>query len=665
MKTLLVEDNPADIRLIRELLKESAVLPFEFHQVSRLDLALERLRDESFDVVLLDLGLPDSQGMETLRLAHKTKSTTPIVVLTGLNDDQFALQVVHAGAQDYLVKGQFDSQLLVRTIRYAVERKQAEEEVRRLNTELESRVAERTMQLQHANEELLKRIAERQRAQEALRESREWLRVTLTSIGDAVIASDTKGRITFMNPIAATLTGWRPEEAQNQPIQSVFRMINEETRIAVGDIVARAIETGHVIKLANQTALLAKNGREIPIEESVAPIMHSTGAIIGAVLVFQDVSEKRRAQEALRESEERFRLMVESVKDYAIFMLDAQGYVSTWNVGSERMKGYSAEQIIGKHFSCFYTPEDIAAGKPQRELDTAAKQGQHTEEGWRLLQDGRRFWADVTITGVRDPAGRLLGFSKVTRDITQKRRAEEALRQSERLTFQRQQLQALAKRLHQAREDERKLVARELHDQIGQILTAIKFDMTWVARHQPQTEDGVHKRLARSIELINEGVKSVRTICSGLRPGILDDVGLAAAIEWQANEFTSRTAIPCLVSLPPAALVLDGDRATAIFRIFQECLTNVARHAEAQSVHTSLYTQDEDLLLVVKDDGKGFCESEVGGSLGVLGMKERAAACGGSVQVSSSPGIGTLVTVRVPVRAAGVGSEDQEYSAHR
>jgi signal transduction histidine kinase len=175
----------------------------------------------------------------------------------------------------------------------------------------------------------------------------------------------------------------------------------------------------------------------------------------------------------------------------------------------------------------------------------------------------------------------------------------------------------------------------------------------------------VRDRLAGSIELINNGVRSVRSICSGLRPGVLDDLGLGAAIEWQACEFASRTGISSNVSLPPAELHLDGDRSTAIFRIFQECLTNVARHAKAKMVCTSLYEEDENLLLVVEDDGKGFSKSETTHSLGVLGMKERAQGFGGDVQLSSCPGKGTTVTVRVPVRSPNIESEDHAHPDSR
>jgi signal transduction histidine kinase len=191
-----------------------------------------------------------------------------------------------------------------------------------------------------------------------------------------------------------------------------------------------------------------------------------------------------------------------------------------------------------------------------------------------------------------------------------------------------------------------------LHDQIGQILTAIKMDMTWMTRHLPASEVEVLARLTESIQLINDGVKSVRAICSGLRPGILDDLGLAAAIEWQANDFASRNGVRCKVSVPPVDLHMDGDRATAAFRIFQECLTNVIRHAQAKAVRVSLSQEEENILLIVEDDGIGFRESDLSnsfGSLGLLGMKERAQFCGGDVQISSSPGNGTTVTVRVPV----------------
>jgi PAS domain S-box-containing protein len=356
-----------------------------------------------------------------------------------------------------------------------------------------------------------------------------------------------------------------------------------------------------------------------------------------------------QVEEALRESKEQLGLFIEHAPA-ALAMFDSK---MRYLHASRRWKvdyGLGDRELAGlSHYEVF--PEI-----PERWKD-AHRRGLAGEV---LSGDADRFErVDGTVQLVRweirpwhESEGKVGGIVIFSEEISERKKAEEALLRSEKEAFQRQQLQALAKRLQQVREEERKMVARDLHDQIGQILTAIKLDVSWVIRRLPKSKDDVNDRLARSIEYINDGVRSVRRICSGLRPGILDDLGLAPAIEWQAKEFSTRTGIACQVSVPPGELDMDGDRATAFFRIFQECLTNVARHSEARSVHASLSAQDGNLILTVEDDGKGFLDSEVTGSLGVLGMKERAQVCGGSVKVSSSPGKGTTVTVIAPARAA-------------
>jgi signal transduction histidine kinase len=263
-------------------------------------------------------------------------------------------------------------------------------------------------------------------------------------------------------------------------------------------------------------------------------------------------------------------------------------------------------------------------------------------------------------SAIRDQGNEILMAVLTSSDITERMRTEEALRQSEKVALKREQFQALAERLRRAREQERTRVARDLHDQIGQILTAIKLDLTWMSRRLPKAKDEFQDRMNGAIGLINDGVQSVRAICTGLRPGVLDDLGLAAAIEWQASEFASRTGIYCTVTVPGADLRLDGDMATEFFRIFQECLTNVMRHAQAATVRVALCEEDADLVLVVADDGKGFRESDLSDSLGLLGMKERAQVCGGDLEIASAPGSGTTVTLRVPLRAAL--SKDSDYA---
>jgi PAS domain S-box-containing protein len=290
--------------------------------------------------------------------------------------------------------------------------------------------------------------------------------------------------------------------------------------------------------------------------------------------------------------------------------------------------------------------------------------------GESLSSDGDRFeradgseqWIRWVIRPWYETEGSVGGILILTEDITERKKAEEALLRSQKEAFQRGQLRALAQQMTQVREEERKRVARDLHDDLGQLLTAIKMDLTWTKRHLTEPEGEVRDRLARSIEMVGDGVRSVRNICNGLRPGILDDLGLPAAIEWQANEFASRTGIDCEVILQPSDLQADSGISTTIFRIFQECLTNVMRHAEAKSVRVTLRGEDGNLVLIVNDDGVGFRESSVSDtmrSLGLLGMKERAQAYGGEVTITSFPGNGTTVTIRVPEEAMAVQRQEK------
>jgi PAS domain S-box-containing protein len=472
-----------------------------------------------------------------------------------------------------------------------------------------------------------------------LLQSEERWTATLGSIGEAVIATDSEARITFLNPIAAALTGWQPEEAINQPIGNVLKLINETSGMTADNEVLRVLKEKKVLAVANHVDLVTRDGREIAVEHSAAPILAAKGKVIGVVLVFRDVAERRQEQIATAEQAALLELTQDSV-----FVIDMEGAVLFWSRGAEAMLGYTKAQAIGKiahDLLCTEFPQPFAeitaqllrVGHWEGDLIKTAR------DGSRVVVAGR--WA--LQWGKRGEAPRVL---VVNSDITERKRAEESL------ILQKEQLRALAERLQLVREEDRKKVARDLHDQIGQILTAIKMDMTWMIRHLPESEGEVLARLRESTQSINDGVKAVRAICSGLRPGVLDDLGLAAAIEWQAGEFSSRNNIQCKVSVPLIDLHMDGDRATATFRIFQECLTNVIRHAQATTVFVDLSQEDENILLVVEDDGIGFHEtgaSNALGSLGLLGMKERAQFCGGDVQISSSVGNGTKVTVRVPM----------------
>ncbi len=233
----------------------------------------------------------------------------------------------------------------------------------------------------------------------------------------------------------------------------------------------------------------------------------------------------------------------------------------------------------------------------------------------------------------------------LVREIAERRRAEERLRASE------ESLRALAARLQSAREEERSRMAREIHDELGQALTGLKMDLTWLSSRLPSGQAKLAEKVKSMFRLIDETIQSVRKIASLLRPEVLDQLGLVAAIGWQARDFQMRTGIRCKVSLPAEGLAVEQERSTAAFRIFQELLTNVARHANATRVEVSLRLETDSLVLEVKDNGKGIVESDLqsGKSLGVLGMRERAMLFGGDIQYGGAGTAGTRVIVSIPM----------------
>jgi len=397
----------------------------------------------------------------------------------------------------------------------------------------------------------------------------------------------------------------------------------------------------------------------------------------------EEVTARIRSERILRESEERFRLLVEGVREYAIFQLDTEGNVASWNAGAQRLKGYEAAEIMGKHFSVFYPPEALMNDEPRRILARAVRHGQSEGEGWRVRKDGSRFWANVVVTALRDTKGHLLGFAKLTRDTTENRERAEALTKAkellelrvqqrtevltrvnqelrteiverqhveQQLTKSRDQLRALAARLQKVREEERTYIAREIHDELGQVCTAIKMDLAIIGRKLSNRQGPLRGKVESATQLVDGMIVTLRRIASELRPITLDDLGLPAALEAHAHEFESRTGLSCSVSLPPEPLELDKDRSTAIFRIFQESLTNVARHARATRVEVRLQLDRDRLVLQIIDDGTGF-DPEVaksGKSLGLIGMQERALLLGGDLKTEGAAGTGTTVTLVLP-----------------
>ena len=237
----------------------------------------------------------------------------------------------------------------------------------------------------------------------------------------AIFALDPDGYILSWNAGAERFKGYTAEEV----IGKHFSIFYPPEKVEEGFPQFELKEAARVGRFEDEGWRVRKDGTRFWANVVITALRDPAGHLVGYGKVTRDLTDRRMAEEELRESEERFRLMVQSVRDYAIFMLDSTGHISTWNAGAERIKGYTAEEIIGKHFSIFYTQEDLDSGKPARELEIATKTGVYEEEGWRLRKDGSRFWANVVITALFRPDGSLAGFAKVTRDLSERRAAQE------------------------------------------------------------------------------------------------------------------------------------------------------------------------------------------------------------------------------------------------
>lgn len=360
-----------------------------------------------------------------------------------------------------------------------------------------------------------------------------------------------------------------------------------------------------------------------------------------------------------------YRLLVDSIRDYAVFVLDPEGRILTWNPGAQALKGYAKEEILGRHFSKFYLPEAVQSGWPERELALAVKEGRFADEGWRVRKDGTSFWASVIITPLRADDGKISGFAKVTQDMTERRQSEERVQALNRELRQRVsqldesrrvielrtlELQKLSAQLLQIQDTERRRLARELHDDLGQQLAALKMLLPKVAGNEEA------EQIAETAQV------TVRNLSYLLHPPLLDETGLRSALDWYVQGLIKRSGMEISLSIKPVIFPrLSKEIETTIFRVVQESLTNVYRHANSESVRIELEKQADWVSVRVRDYGTGVpkdindrtLSSTLG--VGISGMRERVRQFGGEMTVSRAEP-GTLVEAKIPLFRSDFGT---------
>lgn len=347
-------------------------------------------------------------------------------------------------------------------------------------------------------------------------------------------------------------------------------------------------------------------------------------------------------------SEIKYKTLIDQIKDYAIFMLDVHGNISSWNKGAEQIFGYTSDEIIGNNYSVFFRGDDLTDKLPFLHLVQTTEKGNYENEGWRYRKNGSALWANVILTKLIDNSDNIESFFNITRDLTERKLVETQLVESE---FE---LRKLTAQIQFAREAERQNIAREVHDQLGQIFTGINLNVSYlmdslVSNKKFSIED-VLKELSTIKSYIDHGIEKVRDISGKLRSYILDHLGLIPALQEYCREIERISNLKCRFICTLDSIKLNNDKNITLFRIIQEALTNVIRHANATEVILEISQDENKLDVKISDDGKGIQQkSNKQYSMGILGMKERALFLNGVLKVESSEGAGTLIHLLIPL----------------
>ena len=491
----------------------------------------------------------------------------------------------------------------------------------------------------------------------------ERYRILVEAITDyAIYLLDPNGNVASWNSGAQRIMGYQPSEIIGKNF-SVFYATEVQAAGLPQNALAIAAKEG---KFETEGWRVRKDGSQFWTHVVLDAIRSPSGGLLGYAKITRDLTERKQAEDALRLSEQQFKLLVEGVTDYAIYMLDANGHVASWNTGAQRIKGYRPDEIIGKHFSNFYSAEDRGKGVPEQALNTAATEGRFEKEGWRVRKDGSQFWASVVIDAIKDKAGKLIGFAKITRDISEKKKAEQALEEARDALFQAQKLEAIGQ-----------LTGGIAHD-FNNLLMVIQSSMELLRKRVPDDE-----RLLSLIDNATEGVKRgtslTQRMLSFARRQDLDhkSVNLHELV-FEMTDLLQRSLGPSIMIEARFPMGLSMVRADS--NQLESALLNlavnardampaggpltIAAHEENLSVGNSLrLTHGKYVCLSIEDKGEGMSEETInratepffttkgvgkGTGLGLSMVQGFAEQSGGRLRLKSTKDVGTRAELWLP-----------------
>jgi PAS domain S-box-containing protein len=459
----------------------------------------------------------------------------------------------------------------------------------------------------------------------------------------ALIVMDAEERVLEWSEGASKIYGYRPAEVVGRAGISILHP-NGSERERPPDFIKKAIEVGF---WEGEVKRVRRDGTVFCARVGLHRCLDDDGRFIGLIELSYDLTENKRAEDSLHESQRVLNMLVANMPGMVYRRLNDPRWTMVYvSEGVLELTGHRRSELEAGRPASFgelIHPDDRDWVWASCQASLKAKRP--CDHEYRMVhKSGGLKWVWDRGTGIYGSNGTLLAIEGFITDITARKRSEE------RLVAAHRQLRDLSARLQSIREEERIRIAREIHDELGQELTGIHIDLARLAKDLSEEQGNQKRGIHGILKQVSKTIHSVRRICTELRPHVLDDLGLSAAVEWQAQEFQNRTGIRCKF-VPRAKLGrLENNQATALFRILQETLSNVGRHAKATRVDIALLLKGSDIMMTVRDNGVGIQKQEAHNpaSLGLLGMRERAQMLGGDCTISGKTGKGTLVTVRIP-----------------
>ncbi|CAE6738213.1 Sensor histidine kinase RcsC [Paraburkholderia domus] len=652
---LVVDDAPINIGVVVESLENRG-----FRVLVALDgeEALERAHFSQPDLILLDVKMPGIDGFETCRRLKRDEQTReiPVIFMTSLADTDDLVEGFSAGGIDYVTKPFQVAEMLARIRTHlalramhkqlrsqndslsseVAVRQQAQEALSRVRDELEIRVAERTDQLARANANLHVEIDERKRTETKLVSSEARFRTIVeTSPVPLCITSMLDGRVLYMNGPFRWLFGFGADDCTATYMGDFYNDPTERDR-TVELLRAEGGFTNAEIQFRN-----AKGERFW----AVATARIATFADAPAIYVgLNDVTARKQAEEKLRASEASL-ANAQRLAKLGDWEWNAAAGVTHWSYEMYRILGLEPTGVRPSYrtLRAAIHPEDRAAVRQAVRAVITDRQPHFLD--CRLTgADGEPRIVQLHVEASHEGPGYPLKLVGTIQDMTERKRVEQELLES------RERLRELSAYMEAVREEERKRIAMEIHDELGQLLTALKMDVS-LLRMRLNSDSEAARKTEDMRELVEKTIWMVRNVASHLRPAALN-FGILSALEWLVDDFVRRNRMPCQLSIHGSEPVLPDAHATAVFRIAQASLTNVARHADASRVDVTLTGDNSELALHISDNGCGFDlpAARRRYSYGLLGMSERARLIGGTLQIESAPGAGTVVSIHVPLR---------------